>query len=42
MANQVHIVPHMHWDREWYFSAEESKLLLLNNMEEILEMLENN
>ena len=24
------------------FSAEESKLLLLNNMEEILEMLENN
>lgn len=29
MANQVHIVPHMHWDREWYFSAEESKLLLL-------------
>lgn len=42
MANQVHIVPHMHWDREWYFSAEESKLLLLNNMEEILTMLEEN
>lgn len=42
MANQVHIVPHMHWDREWYFSAEESKLLLLNNMEEILTMLEKN
>lgn len=40
MANQVHVVPHMHWDREWYFSAEESKLLLLNNMEEILTMLE--
>ena len=42
MANQVHVVPHMHWDREWYFSAEESKLLLLNNMEEILTMLETN
>ena len=40
MANQVHIVPHMHWDREWYFSAEESKLLLMNNMEEIMERLE--
>lgn len=40
MANQVHIVPHMHWDREWYFSADESKYLLLNNMEEIFEMLE--
>lgn len=40
MANQVHIVPHMHWDREWYFSAEESKYLLLNNMDEIFEMLD--
>lgn len=42
MANKVHVVPHMHWDREWYFSSEESKLLLLNNMEEILTMLETN
>lgn len=41
MAKYVHIVPHMHWDREWYFSAEESKLLLINNMEEIFERLEN-
>lgn len=41
MAKQVHVVPHMHWDREWYFSAEESKLLLINNMEEIFERLEN-
>lgn len=40
MAKQVHIVPHMHWDREWYFSADESKYLLLNNMDEIFEMLE--
>jgi mannosylglycerate hydrolase len=32
----------MHWDREWYFSAEESRILLVNNMEEILEMLETN
>lgn len=36
----MHIVPHMHWDREWYFSAEESKLLLINNMEEIMDRLE--
>lgn len=41
MKQQVHIIPHMHWDREWYFSAEESKLLLLNNMEEIMDRLEN-
>ncbi|MGP4079992.1 mannosylglycerate hydrolase [Pseudalkalibacillus sp. R45] len=38
---QVHIVPHMHWDREWYFSTEESRILLVNNMEEIMERLEN-
>ncbi|MFB4163215.1 mannosylglycerate hydrolase [Alteribacillus sp. JSM 102045] len=37
---QVHIVPHMHWDREWYFSTEESRILLMNNMEEILTRLE--
>ncbi|PLR85042.1 alpha-mannosidase [Bacillus canaveralius] len=38
---KVHIVPHMHWDREWYFTTEESRILLVNNMEEILETLEN-
>lgn len=32
----------MHWDREWYFSTEESRILLVNNMEEIMDMLENN
>lgn len=42
MRKDVHIVPHMHWDREWYFSAEESRILLVNNMEEILSMLESN
>ncbi len=39
---KVHIVPHMHWDREWYFSTEESRILLVNNMKEIIDMLENN
>lgn len=41
MTKQVHIVPHIHWDCEWYFSAEESKLLLMNNMEEVIDRLEN-
>ncbi len=40
MANNVHVVPHMHWDREWYFTTEESRILLVNNMEEIMQMLE--
>lgn len=40
MADHIHIVPHFHWDREWYFTAEESKILLVRDMEEILTMLE--
>lgn len=42
MASQIHVVPHFHWDREWYFTAEESKILLVNDMEEVLTMLEQN
>ncbi|MGL4676057.1 MAG: mannosylglycerate hydrolase [Brevinema sp.] len=41
LKKRVHIVPHIHWDREWYFTTEESRILLVNNMEEILERLEN-
>ncbi|MGS5256100.1 WbuC family cupin fold metalloprotein [Escherichia coli] len=39
-VSRVHITPHMHWDREWYFTTEESRILLVNNMEEILCRLE--
>lgn len=38
----VYIVPHVHWDREWYFSAEESKILLVNDLKEVLDFLEAN
>lgn len=40
-VTEIFVVPHMHWDREWYFSTEESQILLLNNMPEIMDMLEN-
>ncbi|MCG7584999.1 mannosylglycerate hydrolase [Photobacterium sp. OFAV2-7] len=39
-TSRVHITPHMHWDREWYFTTEESRILLMNNMEEIMTRLE--
>lgn len=39
-VSRVHITPHMHWDREWYFTTEESRILLVNNLEEILTRLE--
>ena len=40
IKSRVHITPHMHWDREWYFTTEESRILLVNNMEEIMTRLE--
>ncbi len=40
VKTKVHVVPHMHWDREWYFTTEESRILLVNNMEEIMTRLE--
>lgn len=39
-TSRVYITPHMHWDREWYFTTEESRILLVNNMEEIMNRLE--
>ncbi len=41
MTKYITVVPHFHWDREWYFTAEESQILLVNDMEEILSRLEN-
>lgn len=39
---KVHVIPHTHWDREWYFSEEDSSVLLSYNLDEILDTLENN
>lgn len=39
---KVHIIPHTHWDREWYFSVEDSLVLLSYNLDKILDTLENN
>ena len=41
MNKKAYIVPHTHWDREWYFSTEESQVLLVFTMQQILEQLEN-
>lgn len=42
MKKNVYIVFYMYWDREWYFLIEEFRILFVNNMEEIMDMLENN
>lgn len=38
--SNVHIVPHSHWDREWYFTLEDSNVLLVENLDRLLDVLE--
>lgn len=38
----VHLVHQTHWDREWYFTKEDSNILLYNEIFKILEVYKNN
>jgi mannosylglycerate hydrolase len=38
---KVYVVPHSHWDREWYFTLEDSNLLLVENMDRLMNVMEN-
>lgn len=38
----VHVIPHSHWDREWYFTTSRSTVYLMNHMKNVLETLEKN
>lgn len=40
MKTIIHCVMHTHWDREWYFTDNEAKILFIYHMEEVLEALE--
>ncbi|MEG1481267.1 glycoside hydrolase family 38 C-terminal domain-containing protein [Clostridium sp.] len=37
---KVYVVPHSHWDREWYFTIEDSNVLLTQNMPYLMDVLE--
>ena len=37
----VHIVPHSHWDREWYMSFEKHRYRLVKLVDSIIEKMEN-
>ncbi len=39
---KVHLVPHTHWDREWYFNTSRSTIYLIKQVKEVLEVLEEN
>ncbi|KGL38150.1 hypothetical protein BMT55_09740 [Listeria newyorkensis] len=36
----VHVVPHAHWDREWYFTIEDSNVMLIENLRHLMDVLE--
>ncbi len=38
---KVHVIPHTHWDREWYFTTSRSKVYLVKHVKEVLNALEN-
>lgn len=42
MTKNYHIVMHTHWDREWYFTVDDSDVFLINHMIEVIEFLEKN
>ena len=42
MKRKIHIVPHSHWDREWYFNTSRSKVYLMKDLKDILDTLEKN
>lgn len=40
MSKKVHVVPHSHWDREWYFTTSRSKVYLMKDLHDVLDTLE--
>lgn len=42
MRRTIHVVPHSHWDREWYFTTSRSKVYLMKDLADVLDTLEKN
>lgn len=42
MKREIKILMHTHWDREWYFTKDETQVLLRNHMFQVIEFLEQN
>ena len=40
MKTVVHIIPHAHWDREWYLPLEIHRARLISHLDSVLELLE--
>lgn len=42
MVKTVHVFPHTHWDREWYFTTSRSKVYLLKDLMHVIDNLQHN
>lgn len=42
MGKIIHVISHTHWDREWYFTVDDSQILMAKGFDEVLSALENN
>lgn len=42
MKTTVHIVPHTHWDREWYMAFERHRMRLVELLDTLIETMEQN
>lgn len=42
MVKTVHVVPHTHWDREWFFTTSRAQIYLLKDLKDVINNLENN
>lgn len=40
MKKDVYVVAHSHWDAEWYFTCEDSNILLIENVDYLMDLLE--
>ena len=40
MKTFAHVIPHSHWDREWYIPFEHHRARLVALMDSVLELLE--
>ena len=41
MKRKIHVIPHSHWDREWYFTTSRSKVYFMKDLGDVLNTLEN-
>ena len=42
MKKTLHIIPHSHWDREWYMSFERHRVRLVELFDTLIKVMEEN